>query len=81
MKGSGFALANNKVRVSLTGLEGTVRLELKDIHGVSLFVTSINNVNKSGTDYILDLSNYAKGIYSLQIINNNKIYHAKIIKQ
>ena len=73
--------ANNKVRVSLTGLEGTVRLELKDIHGVSLFVTSINNVNKSGTDYILDLSNYAKGIYSLQIINNNKIYHAKIIKQ
>ncbi len=73
--------ATAAVEITLTGLKGDVRYTLNNINGKTLVTGSLTDVNKSGTSFEMELKNYPDGVYSLQIINNGNVYHAKIIKQ
>ncbi len=66
-----------KCKVSLPNLQGSYSLLILDNFGKVL----IEGDNKDSRLVELDLSNFSKGIYLLQIITGEQTYFEKIIKQ
>ena len=64
--------------INVTELELGARYSVLDINGKRL--QEFQNKGISGTSFSIDLSNYAKGVYLLQIESNTTVHTVKLMK-
>ncbi len=69
-----------KITVVINGVSSKLELQITNLQGEVIRTQSISNDKQSYTTDI-DLSNYAKGIYFVKIINNNFVKVEKVVLQ
>ena len=73
--------AHGTVTITLDGLkEKTANLTINSIDGKSLFSATINAMTKKVVKTI-DLTGFARGIYSVQVITNGQIQTKQLVVQ
>jgi len=65
--------SNDFIYINISN-EDELQVEIFDINGKSLFNKNIFDKNKK-----IDVSGFSKGVYILRIIDNNEIFHEKLI--
>ena len=68
---------SNEVAISLEGWSGEIRLNLVDVNGKVLLEQRVINTNET---IDIDLSNYAKGVYYVNILSSESVVTKKISK-
>ena len=70
---------NGELHVKVSGLTYLSSIHLYDLSGKSLYSEIINESDHHTYVKTLDLSNYATGIYLLQLVNNNSVITKKVV--
>ncbi len=72
--------SNGLIAITLKGFSNDVKLQLQNAQGKSIYTSNFVAESANFTK-TLDLSNYPKGIYFIQINNNGKISVNKVVLQ
>src|SRR5690606_22000176 len=70
---------DGELHIKISGLTKLSSIHLYDLSGKSLFTEIINESDHQSYIKTLNLSNYASGIYLLQLVDNQKIITKKVV--
>ncbi|WP_084647766.1 Ig-like domain-containing protein [Gelidibacter mesophilus] len=70
---------NGELHINISGLTSFSSINLYDLSGKSLYNEIINEGDQQKYIKTLNLSNYASGIYLLQLVDNQKVITKKVV--
>ncbi len=70
---------HGEVNIKISGLTNLSSIHLYDLSGKSLYNETINEGDQQRYEKSLDLSDYASGIYLLQLVDNERVITKKVI--
>jgi hypothetical protein len=69
--------AHGTITISIKGYEKQVLLKIMDMSGRNLYEESLNNLPAEFTRHI-DVSHFAKGVYTISVTNDSKVYVGRL---
>lgn len=70
---------DGKLNIKVSGLSNLSSIYLYDLSGKTIYAENINDGDRQTYTKTLDLSDYASGIYLLQLVDNNKVITTKVV--
>lgn len=68
-----------EVHIKISGLSSASSIHLYDLSGKSLYNEAISINDRQGYNKTINLSEFASGIYLLQLVDNQKVITKKIV--